>query len=130
MLLITFMFAKRANHYGTREYSMTIESKDYRKVPEQVTQEMIDEVAAIGFRASVRLLSCKIKADETKTLRYIANKLERDITQVKWWTERGISHYLADRYLKLLHEEGIPFGIHQLLPTKRIAAMNVWRSNK
>ncbi len=100
------------------------------ELPVCATKEQIEEVAAIGFNASVRLLSCRLRLDSTDTLNYIARELERDVEQVKWWTNHGVSKYIAVRYLKLLHDKGIAFGIHQLLPTRRIAAMHQWRSNK
>lgn len=80
-----------------------------------------EELAAIGFRAACRLICLHMRIrGEKRQLDYIAERLGRAAEQVQHYRLVGCPPYIAVRVLDLMQILNIPFGRHQLIPTREL----------
>lgn len=91
-------------------------------------EETRKEVAAIGFKAALRLISLHRSLSEEQARDFVSIELGRALEQIRYYETNGISPHLAEKFIKVLKRNRIPFGIHQLRPTKQIVHMHKWRS--
>ncbi len=89
-----------------------------------------DEIAAIGFNAAIRLLSIHRHCSEQDAVEYLAFELGRAIPQIEHYRVVGLSIHLVPKVIEIMRQNKIPFGRHQLAPTKEIIAMAQWRNTK
>lgn len=84
------------------------------------------EIAANGFRVSVRMLSHSLNCSEQEALERISNFFERDVLQFQSYLKSGIPHHLIERYIEFLKAHEVRFFKHQLKPTKKILEIDKW----
>lgn len=94
-------------------------NRPIKKAP--VTEQ---EVAATGLRAAVKLVATAENCTESAVFTKLANFLRCNLHQLKHYAKHdGIPAHYIEPTLKFLHMRSIPFGRHQLKPTKAVMAM-------
>lgn len=88
-----------------------------------------EELAAVGFRAACRLICHHMRIHgEKRQLDYIAERLGRAAEQVNHYRLVGCPPNIADRLLDLMKILQIPFGRHQLIPTKTLIELQMYEA--
>lgn len=83
------------------------------------------EIAAIGFKQAVKLLSLSTKQEHEDAFKMLCLRLERAEEQVREYYRLGLPDYLVDRVLDILKQHQVPFGKHQLKPTIQVIKMTI-----
>lgn len=98
------------------------------KTAREMYPEEYREVAALGFKQAVKMLSYAINGNQEDAFKMLCLRLERAEEQVSTYYKLGLPDYLVDRVLEILKQHQVPFGKHQLKPTKKVVDM--WIKHK
>ncbi|MFM2589444.1 hypothetical protein [Vibrio sp. TBV020] len=99
-----------------------------RKSAREMYPKEYAEVAALGFKQSVKMLSYSMGKEPEEAFKMLCLRLERAEEQVSSYYNVGLPDYLVDRVLEILKQHQVPFGKHQLKPTKKVVDM--WIKHK
>lgn len=98
------------------------------KTAREMYPEEYREVAALGFKQAVKMLSYAINGTQEDAFKMLCLRLERAEEQMRSYYKTGLPEYMVDRVLDILKQHQVPFGKHQLKPTKKVVDM--WIKHK